>query len=80
MDDFDYALLDNAYAESETYLQDKDGHPFAQTLSWIVKNYASIVAGKFRDKKSSGKNKGGIIDSWQALHDKYEREEDGGDT
>ena len=80
LDDFDFALLDKAYAESKTYLQDKDNHPFAQTLSWIVKNYASIISGKFRDKKSAGKNKGGIIDSWQALHDKYEREEGDGDT
>lgn len=80
LDGFDYALLDKVYGESKTYLQDKDNHPFAQTLSWIVKNYASIIAGKFRDKKSSGKQQGGIIDSWRALHDKYEREENGDDT
>lgn len=75
--ELDFEKLDKAYSDSTKFLQVA---PVARTLSWIVKNYASIIAGKFRDKKSSGKQQGGIIDSWQALHDKYEREEGDGDT
>lgn len=78
--DFDFDRLNMAYSESKSFLQNKDEYPFTQTLSWIVKNYASILAGKYRDRKSSGKHKGGIIDGWQALHDKYLEEEGDDDT
>lgn len=80
LDDFDFDRLNKAYSESKTFLQDKDKYPFTQALSWIIKNYASILAGMYRDRKSSGKPKGGIIDGWQALHDKYLEEEGGDDT
>ncbi|MDE6504847.1 MAG: hypothetical protein K2L42_03155 [Clostridia bacterium] len=77
--ELDFEKLDKAYSESTKFLQVA---PVARTLSWIVKNVASIYAGKYKDKSVAQKPKkqGGIIDSWRALHDKYEREENGDDT
>lgn len=50
--DFDFDKLDKAYSESKTYLQNKDEHPNAQSLDWIVRNYLGIIGGKkFKDKK-----------------------------
>lgn len=60
LNDFDFDKLDRAYSESKTFLQDKDGHPFAQSLSWIVKNYQAIIGGKkYKDRKGSGNCIGG---------------------
>lgn len=79
--DFNFDKLDKAYFESKTYLQDKDGRPFAQSLDWVVKNYQGIIGGKkFKDKKDGSKHKQGIIDRWQAVHGRYAAEEDDNDT
>lgn len=49
--DLNFDLLDKAYSESVTYLQDKEGHPQAQSLDWIVRNYQAIIGGKkYKDK------------------------------
>ena len=59
LDDIDFDLLDKAYAESKTLLQDTEKAPYAHTLSWIVKNYRSIIANKYKDRppsKKSGKS------------------------
>ena len=42
----DFELLDVAYSESGKFLQSK---PIARCLSWIVKNYVLITAGKYKD-------------------------------
>lgn len=42
----DFEKLDKAYAESISFLQNR---PFAKTLSWIVKNQSSIIAGKYKE-------------------------------
>ena len=48
--DLDFDKLDNAYSESTQYLGDKEQAPWAHTLSGLVKNSASIIAGKYKDK------------------------------
>ncbi len=79
--DFDFDKLDKAYSESRTYLQDKDGHPFAQSLDWIIRNYQTIIGGrKFKDKTVQSDNrKQGIIDRWEAVAERYAREENDND-
>ena len=72
--ELDFEKLDKAYFESASFLQDKEGRPFAQTLSWIVKNAQSIYAGKYKDKKRTAPRKG-VLDEWEALHAKYAQEE-----
>lgn len=42
----DFDKLDTAYRESGKFLQTAS---VARCLSWIVKNYASIIAGKYKD-------------------------------
>lgn len=71
--DIDWQKLDKAYSESTTFLMVRKA---ARYLSWVVKNYQSIISGKYadEDKPIKGK-KQGIVDSWQALHDKYLAEE-----
>lgn len=50
--DFDIDLLDKAYSDSKTFLQNKDKYPFAQSLAWIVRNYQVIIANKkYKDKR-----------------------------
>lgn len=78
--ELDFDKLDVAYTESVKYLQDKQEAPWAHTLSGLVQNRYKIMNHKYRDRKSPGKPKGGIIDGWQALHDKYLEEEGGDDT
>lgn len=51
MSEIDFDKLDKAYSESATFLQVA---PVAQTLSWITKNYQSIIAGKYKDRKGGG--------------------------
>ena len=46
MNFFDFERLDAAYRESSKFLQSTS---VTRCLSWIVKNYASIVAGKYKD-------------------------------
>lgn len=49
--DLNFDLLDKAYSESVTYLQDKERHPQAQSLDWIVRNYQAIIGRKkYKDK------------------------------
>lgn len=48
--DIDFIRLSTAYAQSKKFLQI---HPLARTTSWIIKNYASILAGKYKDKGNS---------------------------
>lgn len=45
--ELDLEKLDAAYGESAKFLQVA---PVARTISWIIKNAASIYAGKYRDK------------------------------
>lgn len=80
--DFDFDKLDKAYSESKTFLQNESEYPFTKSLNWIVKNYQSIIGGKkFKDKKNnSGGNSKGVIDRWQAAHDRYSAEENKNDT
>lgn len=77
--DFDFDLLDKAYSESTTYLQDKDKYPAAHTLSWIVRNYQSIIIGKYKDKKKAVPKKS-ALDGWQAMYEKYSNEDDEDET
>lgn len=80
--EFDFDALDAEYSESPNYLADVKAAPWAHTMSGIVSKYQSIVSGKYKQKqaKSEAKQKPGIIDSWQAVYDKYvaEDEEDDG--
>lgn len=46
--DFDYEKLDEAFSKSEKFLQRYSSYKF---LSWIVKNYNSIIKGKYDDHK-----------------------------
>lgn len=71
--DFDFDKLDKEYSDSVTYLQDKDGHPFAQTLSWIVRNYLSILGHKYRDKTKSSNNEDKPKGYWDDSLDKLGR-------
>lgn len=48
--DIDFIRLSTAYAQSKKFLQI---HPLARTTSWIIKNYASILAGKYKDKETA---------------------------
>ena len=50
--DMDFAELSKAYADSRFFLQNR---VFAKYLSWIVKNYESIVCGKYKDQKQEDK-------------------------
>lgn len=56
--DFDYGKLDEAFSKSEKFLQRYSSYKF---LSWIVKNYNSIIKGKYDDHKkeegAEGKSK-----------------------
>lgn len=52
--DFDYAKLNKAYEESSKWLQCTDVCLF---LSWIVKNYTSIIEGKYKDRPPKQKEK-----------------------
>lgn len=45
-ENLDFDALDRAYAKSAKWLQKS---PASLCLSWVVKNYASIVAGKYED-------------------------------
>ena len=47
LNELDFDKLDTAYVESTKFLQVA---PVARTVSWIIKNAASIYAGKYRDK------------------------------
>ena len=49
--DLDFDKLDKAYSESPQYLGRKEESPWAHTLSGLVKNSASIIAGKYKGKK-----------------------------
>ena len=50
--DFDIDLLDKAYSDSKTFLQNKDKYPFVQSLAWIVRNYQVIIANKkYKDRR-----------------------------
>ena len=56
--DFDFDKLDKAYADSKTFLQDKEGHPFAQSLNWIVKNYQAVIGNKkYKDRSNNKESK-----------------------
>ena len=44
--DFDFDKLNKAYERSSKFLQER---PVAKCLSWIVKNYASVINGKYAD-------------------------------
>lgn len=44
--DIDFDALSKAYSESSKWLQKK---PHARRLSWAVKNYTEIIAGKYAD-------------------------------
>lgn len=46
--DFDYKKLNEAFSKSEKFLQRYSSYKF---LSWIVKNYNSIIKGKYDDHK-----------------------------
>ena len=46
--DFDYGKLDEAFSKSAKFLQRYSSYKF---LSWIVKNYNSIIKGKYDDHK-----------------------------
>ena len=46
--DLDFVALDKAYTESTKFLQ---VDPVARTISWIIRNAASICAGKYKDRK-----------------------------
>lgn len=46
--DFDFGKLDEAFSKSEKFLQRYSSYKF---LSWIVKNYNSIIKGKYDDHK-----------------------------
>lgn len=72
--ELDFEKLNKAYEASMKFLQVA---PVARTISWIIKNAVSIYAGKYADEDKPPKaKKQGIVDSWQALHDKYSAEED----
>lgn len=46
--DFDYEKLNEAFSKSEKFLQRYSSYKF---LSWIIKNYNSIIKGKYDDHK-----------------------------
>lgn len=48
LDGIDFMKLSTAYSQSKKFLQ---VHPIAKSLAWIIKNYASILAGKYKDKE-----------------------------
>lgn len=48
--DLDFDKLDKAFSESPQYLGDKEAAPWAHTVSGLVKNSASIIAGKYKDR------------------------------
>ena len=81
----DFDKLDKAYSESKTLLQDSDKAPYARTLSWVVKNQASILAGKYKDR-SDGKVSRKAASSQQTsemlkgIFNHYKAEEDSNDT
>lgn len=53
--ELDFEKLNKAYSESTKFLQVA---PIARMISWIIKNTASIYAGKYKDKKDgNGENK-----------------------
>lgn len=45
--DLDFEKLNTAYSQSKKFLQ---VHPCARSISWIIKKYTSIIAGKYKDK------------------------------
>lgn len=51
LSEFDFKKLDTAYSESAKFLQVA---PVTQTLSWICKNYQSIISGKYKDRAGGG--------------------------
>lgn len=54
--EFDFNELHRMYQNSEKFLQVT---PCCRVLSWIVKNYDSIIAGKFSDRVATGKRSSG---------------------
>lgn len=52
--ELDFEKLDKAYSESKKFLQVSS---VARTISWIIKNSASILAGKYKDNDSSDSKK-----------------------
>lgn len=80
--DLDFDKLDKAYSESLQYLGDKDKAPWAHTLSGLVKNADSIVAGKYKDKakgKSDSKRQCEQVthDILRNVFNHYKAEEEG---
>lgn len=49
MSQTEFTALTMAYENSTNFLQRYDEHPMCQFMSWICKNYKSIVMGKYRD-------------------------------
>lgn len=81
LSEIDFDLLTKAYEESPQYLQTSN---IARFMSWVVKNYASIIKGKYKlDSKSSTSREQQAIDErrrqndmMQSLYNKYLSEED----
>lgn len=66
--EMDFDKLSQAYDESKTFLQNR---AFAKCLSWIVKYYDSIIAGKYKDKpiltkRADEKPNAQIVSKWTA--------------
>lgn len=82
--DIDFDALDKRFAESPDYLADEEKAPWAHALSGVIAKYQSIMSDKYKTKASASRRGGGsgkgIIDGWQALHDKFVSEDDDNDT
>lgn len=63
--ELDFEQLDLAYSESSKFLQSK---PVARWLSWVVKNYSAIVAGKYKDFDESTNQRVKMDDSAEELN------------
>lgn len=83
--DLDFIKLDKAYSESATLLQDKKKAPYAHALSWVVKNVASVYAGKYKDRLNGRTNmkaerNQSASDMLKGIFEHYKAEETGNGT
>lgn len=84
--ELDFEKLNKAYEESTKFLQVA---PVARTISWVIKNVASIYAGKYKDKPNDSTTKKPTAkqiareqttDILKNLFNEYRSEENNGDT
>lgn len=74
--ELDFEKLNKAYEESTKFLQVA---PIARMITWIIKNAASIYAGKYKDKPTTNSRQSAHEKSTDILRQLYEKEANNGD-